>query len=98
MIKVKRYDESFKQDAVKLAISSNQSLTKTSKELGVSHASLCKWVKNQQLGRYSNLSDKIPLKPEEIALKKVLRELAVVSEERDILKKALGIFSQPKNK
>jgi len=50
-------------------------------------------VNNFQLGRQTNLSDNRPLKPEEIELKKLLKELAIVKEERDILKKALGIFS-----
>jgi transposase-like protein len=59
---------------------------------------LCKWVRNFKLGRHSNLSDKSALTSEEIALNKALRELAIVREERDILKKALGIFSLPEKR
>jgi transposase len=95
MNKHKRYDEIFKREAVELALSSKQSIGKTAKELGIAQLSLNHWVRNTRLGRHSNLSDKSSLKPEEIALTKALRELAIVREERDILKKALGIFSPP---
>ena len=95
---LKKYDETFKRDAVRLALSSNQSLKKTAKDLGVAASSLCKWVNNYRIGRHGNLSDKSKLSTEEVALKRALRELAIVREERDILKKALGIFSVPANK
>jgi transposase len=98
MNKIKRYKETFKQDAVNLALSCNRAIGKTAQELGVAQSTLCKWVKNHKLVRHNNLSDKTALKPEEIALKKALKELSIVKEERDILKKALGIFSQPINK
>ena len=98
MKKVKRYEESFKQEVVNLALSKRQSLEKTAKELGIAQSSLCKWVRNYKLGRHQNLSDKSALKPEEIELNKALKELAIVKEERDILKKALGIFSLPVRK
>ncbi len=95
---VKRYDDLFKKDAVSLALSCKQSFSQTSKELGIAQSTLCKWVRNSKLGRHSNLSDKSPLKPDEIALHKALRELAIVKEERDILKKALVIFSLPEKR
>jgi transposase len=98
MNKIKRYDAVFKRDAVQLALSSKQPLGKTARDLGVAQSSLCKWVRNFKLGRHSNLSDKSALTSEEIALQRALRELAIVKEERDILKKALGIFSLPVNR
>jgi transposase len=98
MNKIKRYDSVFKHEAVQLALSSKQPLGKTARDLGVSQSSLCKWVRNSKLGRHSNLSDTSALTSEEIALEKALRELAIVKEERDILKKALGIFSLPVNR
>ena len=97
-MKTKRYDETFKRDAVELALSSKRSLGKTAQELGIAPSNLCRWVRNWNLGRQNNLSDKSALKPEEMALTKALKELAIVKEERDILKKALGIFSLPENR
>jgi transposase len=98
MSKIRRYDAVFKRDAVQLALSSKQPLGKTAKDLGIAQSSLCKWVRNFNLGRHSNLSDKSALTSEEIALQKALRELAIVKEERDILKKHWGIFSLPANR
>lgn len=98
MKKRKRYDSSFKRDAVNFVISEKQPLSKAASDLGLAQSTLSRWVNNFQLGRHINLSDNSPLKPEEAELKKVLRELAIVKEERDILKKALGIFSLSQNR
>ena len=98
MSKVKKYSPSFKEDAVRLALSSKQSIGKTARGIGVAQSTLCKWVRNSTLGRISNLSDGSPLKADEIALRDALKELAIIKEERDILKKALGIFSLPAKK
>jgi len=98
MNKKKRYDNSFKRDAVNFVFSSKQSLSRAASELGIAQSTLSRWAHNSQLGRHINLSDNSPLKPEEAELKKVLKELAIVKEERDILKKALGIFSLPQNR
>lgn len=98
MNKRKHYDSSFKQDAVNFVVSGKRPLGKAASELGLAQSTLSRWVNNYHLGRRANLSDNSPLKPEEAELKKVLKELAIVREERDILKKALGIFSLPQNR
>jgi transposase len=85
----KRYDEVFKKEAVENWIKSGKLGTVIAAELGVSYPSLKDWK-----ARYSG--DAIPqrdtLEAENRALR---RELARVSEQRDILKKTVGIFSEP---
>ena len=86
-----KYDKEFKINAAKLYLANNESLDKIAIDLGVSRASLGKWV-----SRYRNSGDKsFPgsghvIDQEMQALK---RELHLVRQERDILKKAVAIFS-----
>ena len=40
----KNYDKSFKQQAIQLALSSNQPISKTAKDLGVLESTLYSWV------------------------------------------------------
>ena len=85
----KRYDEVLKKAAVENWIKSGKPGTVIAAELGVSYPSLKDWK-----ARYCG--DAIPqrdtLEAENRALR---RELARVSEQRDILKKTVGIFSEP---
>lgn len=85
----KRYDEALKKAAVENWIKSGKPGTVIAAELGVSYPSLKDWK-----ARYCG--DAIPqrdtLEAENRALR---RELARVSEQRDILKKTVGIFSEP---
>ncbi len=84
----KRYDEVFKTEAVENWINSGKSGAVIAAELGISYPSLKDWK-----ARYCG--DAIPqrdtLEAENRALR---RELARVSEQRDILKKTVGIFTE----
>jgi len=95
---LKRYDAEFKTSAVQLVISSGKSHKEIAKDLGIGQSTLSRWVQNHHLGRSINLSSSRNLNEHETALKEALKELAIVREERDILKKALGIFSLPLRK
>lgn len=85
----KRYDEALKKAAVENWIRSGKSGAVIAAELGVSYPSLKDWK-----ARYCG--DAVPerdtLEAENRALK---RELARVGEQRDILKKTVGIFTEP---
>ena len=85
----KRYDEALKKAAVENWIKSGKPGTVIAAELGISYPSLKDWK-----ARYCG--DAIPqrdtLEAENRALR---RELARVSEQRDILKKTVGIFTEP---
>lgn len=85
----KRYDETFKQAAVANWIKTGQSGTKIAAELGISYPSLKEWKR-----RY--YGDATPERDDLAAENRALRaELARVREQRDILKKTVGIFSAP---
>ena len=96
MKKVRKFDESFRHDAIRLVVEEGQKLKHVATNLGIGTSTLGTWVFNYRLGRRDNLADKSPLNPEQAELRAALQKLKIAEEERDILKKALGIFSQLK--
>lgn len=90
----KQYTREFKQEAVGLIENSGKSVLELAGQLGVNESALYRWRRQYGTARDSQAVDE--LKPEEAAaeLKRVRRELEIVKQERDILKKAISIFSQ----
>ena len=85
----KRYDDAFKQAAVANWIKTGQPGTQIAAELGISYPSLKEWKR-----RY--YGDATPQRDDLAAENRALKcELARVREQRDILKKTLGIFTEP---
>ena len=85
----KRYDEAFKRQAVEHWLKSGQKGTQIAAELGVSYPSLKEWKR-----RY--VGDALPVRADLAAENRALKaELTRVREQRDILKKTLGILSEP---
>jgi transposase len=84
----KRYDESFKRQAVEHWMKSDKPGTQIARELGVSYPALKDW-KLRYCGEV--MPQRTDLAAENRALK---AELARVREQRDILKKTLSIFSE----
>lgn len=88
----KIYDQEFKETLVSL-LDTGKTVLELSKEYGVSLASINRW-KNQ----YSKTKSTTTEKSESILkLKALERELKAVKLERDILKKAVSIFSKSDN-
>lgn len=94
--KVRRYDKEFKINAVNLCLSSNKGYGDISKSLGVPTSTLHSWVEAHQQDGIEAFPGKGRLKPSDEEVSQLRKELANVREERDILKKALGIFSSLK--
>jgi transposase len=87
-----KFDKEFKLNAVQLYLKHPESLEKIAKDLGVSRASLGKWVNDYKThGDKSFPGSGHRIEEELSALK---RELYLVKQERDILKKAIAIFSE----
>ena len=85
----KRYDDAFKNAAVENWLKSGQPGTQIAAELGISYPSLKEWKR-----RY--MGDAMPQRDDLAAENRALKsELARVREQRDILKKTLGIFTEP---
>jgi len=94
--KRRSYDKEFKLSAVKMITKGGMSLIQVSRDLGANENSLHKW-KNDYLSDQQNaFPGKCHIKPEQEELRKKDREIARLTMERDILKKALGYFAKVK--
>ncbi len=71
----------------------NRSYEQVSQELGIPSGTLITWVASYKKDAEEAFPGKGHLKSSDQELFKLKKELNIVREERDILKKALGIFS-----
>ena len=84
-----RFTEDFKIDAIKQITERGHSVVDVSKRLGVSTHSLYGWIK-----RYGVPSANTGMDDQASDIRRLKQELAMVTEERDILKKATAYFAR----
>jgi transposase len=93
----RRFDEQFKSDAVKLPLESGRTTGEVAKELGVGHSELRRW-KKQFAHAGGTAAVAFPgngkARVENKEMDELRKELARVKEEREILKKAMAVFSR----
>ena len=95
--KYRNYPEAFKLEALTLLQKGEKSAGKIERELGITPGMLVKWR-----ARYQAVEkglQEVHLEPSDLEaakaeIKRLQHELAEVQEERDILKKAVNIFSR----
>ncbi len=88
------FDKDFKVNTVRLILNKTKKISELSRELGITATTLHMW-KNQYLkDNETSFPGKGHQTPVEEELRKLRHENRVLQEERDILKKALGIFSK----
>ena len=94
MPKIPQYSVEFRVEAVRLLRSSDRSVPKLARELGVSPQSLRNWSVQLEVdeGRAEGLST-----DEREELRRLRRENRVLAEEREILKKAAAISTRQRN-
>lgn len=96
MAKRRRFDKQFKIDAVNLLESSGKTTTAVAADLGIPRDALSRWrsevtVNNERaFPGHGNPRDK--------EMARLRNENADLKMERDILKKALAIFSKPESR
>lgn len=96
MKKQRRYDKEFKLKAVKLYKESGKTSDEIAKNLGIPKSTLyTRAIEYEGSGEDGFKGSGIP-KPCNEELHRLRKELADVKMERDILKKAVAIFSRPK--
>jgi len=90
----KRYDIQFKLDALRLVETSDRAISDIAKDLGIARELLYKWKRELESDPKHAFPGKGKRKQEEDQVRKLEHELKRVTEERDILKKALAFFSK----
>lgn len=92
----RKYDNGFKQDAVNRVIRTGSSCSKVASELGINPNMLSRWRREHLDDADQHMHGSSPLKPSELAeqLRQLRLENEDLREQRDILKKALSIFSR----
>ena len=101
-MKRNQYDESFKSEAIKLALSGELSYAEVARDLGLNYGTLTKWI-------YAAMNNPKPSKPNDTskpskqdyqALERqnraLLKELDIRKKEIDFLKKASAYFASLK--
>jgi len=85
------YTSEYKESAVKLAIESEQPIAATARDLGINVNTLHTWI-----GKYSKPKQSAERDDEHIydENKRLKKELARVTQERDLLKKVTAYFAK----
>jgi len=91
--KRKRYSKAFKLETIELSRTSGKSDSQLEEELGLGRGCLYNWRKQLERDGEQAFPGKGRLKPDDEYVRSLERELAIVQQERDILKKALAIFT-----
>ena len=92
----RHFDQQFKVDAVRLVAESGNSVAEVARNLGIGRNQLDRWMKQLQGKRSPQAA--FPgngnIGADKKELEELRRELARVNEEREILKKAMAVFSR----
>jgi len=90
------FDKEFKKRTVELIIQGGKKVKEVAMDLGLESNDVYRWVREYNRDPQDLFPGKGKLKPEDEELRQLKRQLIDVTEERDILKKAVGIFSKVK--
>lgn len=90
----KRYTQEFKTETVEYLLKSGKKITEVSKSLDIKYWLLSRWKIAYLKGGKKAFAGKPDLTPEQLEIKRLKKELENAKMEKDILKKAMAIFSK----
>jgi transposase len=94
----RKFDPEFKIRAVKMVLEEHLPLAEVARRLEVHQGQVMKWKQEYlQAGEKDAFPGKGHQKAQDEELKRLRKDLADAQEERDILKKALAIFSKTRD-
>ena len=91
-----KYDKEFKLNSIKLYRESQKPMIQVCKDLGIPISTFSTWLKEFTENGEDSFPGSGKLKPCNEEMYRLKKQLADVTMERDILKKAIAIFSKPK--
>lgn len=86
----RKFSKEFQQDVLNMLKTGDKRVPELAKELGISEQVIYRWNKKQN----GNSQAESKVSDQEKELRELRAKLADVTEERDILKKAVSIFSK----
>jgi transposase len=89
----RRFKREFKLEAVRMVVEGGHPVTEVARDLDLRPDMLRRWQRQLEKDQQQAFPGQGHLKPDEEEMRRLRRELDRVREERDILKKALAIFS-----
>lgn len=93
MVGRRKFSREFKVEAVRMIVEGGHSLYQVARDLEVRPEMVRRWKKQCAEEGAQAFPGSGRLKPEDEEIRRLRRELERVREERDILKKALAVFS-----
>jgi transposase-like protein len=90
----RQYDAEFKREAVRLSYEPGRTVAGVARDLGIAENNLWRWRKAFSEAGSNAFPGTGHVPADQAELRRLRRELADVTEERDILKKALAVFSR----
>ena len=94
--KRRQFDRAFKVEAIRLITAEGRTSASVARDLGVSPNLLYRWKEQFDSDSKNAFVGTGNLSLEQCEFRRLQRELADVTEERDILKKAISVFSDRK--
>ena len=98
MKKRRTYPTEFKEEAIGLVERDGLSCVQVEKDLGIGKGVVSRWIKEKKGLKNDAFCGSGNIRPSEKEFKNLKKELERVKRERDILKKAVAIFSKEPNR
>ena len=96
--KRRKFSKEFKLDVINIVKLGEKNVREISKELDIQDVTIYSWIRKYKEEKEEAFPGEGKLKSSEEELRKLRKQLADVTEERDILKKAISIFSKDQKK
>ena len=90
----RRFGREFKIEAVRLVRERKVSVAQAARDLDVHETALHRWVKQMEADPQHAFPGQGQMKPEQIEIDRLRKEVARLKAERDILKKAAAYFAR----
>jgi len=94
----RKYTKEFKLEAIQLTESRGGNASEVARNLGIKPNMLSRWIREYNSDNQHSFPGLGNLKAPEEEMRQLRKQLADAEEERDILKKALAIFSKEKHR
>ena len=94
----KNYDNEFKREAIRLVLEDGRKASEVERNLGITPTLVSRWIREMSEDSEYAFPGKGHLKAPEDKVRNLQRENERLRRERDILKKAIAVFSKDPNR